>query len=718
MLWSSANYDPHLLSLPFAIAPAAMLIVIAYTAVMRGAPAVRGFLLAHCLSLLPYALVMMLSPSITSPEVAERLFQYAAAFIPMAAATGTGFQLALIRRYRKLRTLIWFLIANAAVWVVISSTTDAAVEGVQRMSGFWYAKVGPWAWLALLHTFLLSLVGFLSLARVAIGSPPSDERRQLRAALLANLITYAGLVDVGLAYGIGVFPLGWLLSGIGSLLVVRALVVEDLLRVRAVDTTAPVLVVHFAGGILLAWVTLSQLGPALPWWGVVLVLVLSLVGARTSIATVALINRGGRGGEGPLERLLAQLVTRSRSLTAEPAIAKLALDIAELGVGVKPRILLATEEDWGWTSETGERLADELAPDPFLVGWLAERRGLLFVEDLEPVPEDLRELYARMFRDHAARLIVPMRNADELVGMVAIPADAPWLRARSVAFLERVAERLSEALVHARMARRAAERAALAREVELAATVQAELLPGKGPHIHGDLTVVGSWRPATRCGGYFWGVYSLGNDRVLIAIGDVTGHGVASAMVTAAAAGAFDVCVRRGPIDLVELVAALDAAVRRVGGGELAMTCFAAVVDTAARTITFVSCGHTTPYLCRLGDASTGASTGASIELHALVARGNLLGVGVPAIPRVQQRPLQAGDLVVWYTDGVIEAQDPAGKPFGDRRLQQLLKKLDRRRFGPLAVHDTVQAHVAAHRGGRPLDDDETLVVAQLAGGS
>ena len=131
------------------------------------------------------------------------------------------------------------------------------------------------------------------------------------------------------------------------------------------------------------------------------------------------------------------------------------------------------------------------------------------------------------------------------------------------------------------------------------------------------------------------------------------------------------------------------------------------MIDTAARTITFVSCGHTTPYLCRLGDAT--------LELHALVGRGNLLGVGVPVAPRVQQRPLRAGDLVVWYTDGVIEAQDPAGKPFGDRRLQQLLKKLDRRRFGPLAVHDTVQAHVAAHRGGRALDDDETLVVAQLA---
>ena len=45
-LWSSASYEPHLLSLPFAFAPAAMLIVIAYAIVMRGAPVLRGWMLA------------------------------------------------------------------------------------------------------------------------------------------------------------------------------------------------------------------------------------------------------------------------------------------------------------------------------------------------------------------------------------------------------------------------------------------------------------------------------------------------------------------------------------------------------------------------------------------------------------------------------------------------------------------------------------------------
>jgi len=498
---------------------------------------------------------------------------------------------------------------------------------------------------------------------------------------------------------------------------VRALVVEDLLRVRAVDTSAPLFVVYFATGALLAWVALAALAAPIPWPLTALALVMCFAGVRVSVATVSLVNRGARGGEGPLDRLLAQLVGRARALTSPPEIAQLALDIIELGLGVRLHLLLASQDDWGWSTQTGERLDDAYAPDPLLASWLAERHDAVFADDLDVAPPDLRELLAQLFANHRARALIPVGSADELLGLVVVPVTARRLRGPALGFLLRAAERLAEALLHARLALRAAERAELAREVELAATVQAELLPGKGPHVHGELTIVGSWQPATRCAGDFWTVTALGappeaqaaDDRpVLIAIGDVTGHGVASAMVTAAAIGACDVCVRRSgqALDLAELIAALDAAVRRVGGGKLAMTCAAAILDPARHEIRFVSCGHPAPYLCRATDKA--------IELHALVGRGNPLGTSVPETARVQHRPLHAGDLVVWYTDGVVEAQDPAGTPFGDRKLQHLLKKLDRQRLTPLLVHDLVHRGVAAHRAGRPLADDETLVVAQV----
>ena len=317
-LWSATSYAPHLLSLPFALAPAAMSIVIAYAAVMRGAPVLRLFLLVHCLALLPYGLVMMLSPSVTSPAAAEQLFRVGASTIALAAAAGTGLQLALIRRLQPVRWVVYAGVASALVWVVVSSATGAVVGDVRRLQGFYYPIAGEWAWLALLHTVILSVPGFAALGYVAWTSPPSDERRQLRAAFTANLVTYAGLVDVGLAYGVGVFPLGWLLSGAGSLLFVRALVVEDLLRVRAIDTTAPLLVVHLIGAIVVGWVLLLLLGRDAPWWAVTGVLALAFAAVRMLIAAIVLMTRGARHVHGPLKRLLAQLVGRARALRDAP----------------------------------------------------------------------------------------------------------------------------------------------------------------------------------------------------------------------------------------------------------------------------------------------------------------------------------------------------------------------------------------------------------------
>jgi sigma-B regulation protein RsbU (phosphoserine phosphatase) len=294
-----------------------------------------------------------------------------------------------------------------------------------------------------------------------------------------------------------------------------------------------------------------------------------------------------------------------------------------------------------------------------------------------------------------------------MLALVIIPTSSKRPRGRALAFVEHAGEQLGEALVYMRMAARAAERAELAREVELAAAVQQQLLPGAGPRVLGDITVIGSWQPATRCAGDFWACYELGADRVLVAIGDVTGHGVASATVTAAAAAACEVVVRRdgSALALEVLIGALDAAVRRVGGGQLAMTCFATILDATARQLAFVSCGHTAPYLCRAGDAG--------MELFALVARGNPLGGDLPTTTKVQQRSLQAGDLVVWYTDGVTDAEDPGGQAFGNGRLQRLLRRLDRARLTPVTVHDMVHATLAAHRGQQPPVDDETVVVAQ-----
>lgn len=706
-LWSAASYEPHLLSLPFAFAPVAMFVVIAYALVMRGEPVLRAWMLLHFFSLMPYSLTMALNPSVVNPSAIEVMFRISGAFVPMASAAGAGFQFHIIGKSAQARWFVWSCVALCVVWIVLGSTTNAIADGIQRLPvGIWYAKAGPYGWLALVMCALASLPGYFFLIRATLRAKPGPFRTQLRFVLAANFVTYFGLSDAGLAYGIGVFPLGWALLTIGSVLVARALVVEDLLRVRAIDTTAPRLVMHFALALILGWIVLGLIGNWVPWWIVTICLAMCFASVRTAIAIIGLINRGTRGQQSTLDRLLNQLVTRARPLESESAVAALAIDVIELGLGTRVDVLVAAADDYGWATATGTKLADDQAPDPLLGAWLAEHRSALFADDLSSVPDDLHELLRELFERRGARALVPVASHDELLAIVLLPTVSRRVLGRELVFLERASNGLGEALVHARMAQRAATRAKMAREVELAATVQAQLLPGKGPHIHGEITVVGSWLPAARCAGDFWCVYPLAEERVLIAVGDVTGHGVASAMVTAAASAAVDVCVRRfgAALDLVDVITAIDAAVRRVGGGQLNMTCFAAILDPKHGEVRFVSCGSTTPYVVR---------PGGDVELQALVGRGNPLGGSGAVAPKVLHKPLRAGDLVVWYTDGVIEAQDPAGEPFGDRRLQRMLRRLERANMTPGGVHDLIHAGVAAHRAGRQRGDDETLVIAQ-----
>ncbi len=559
-LWSSASYEPHLLSLLFAFAPVAMLVVIAYAAFMRGEPVLRAWLLMHFVMLMPLFVTIALAPSIVSPDAAAALFRIAAACIPLAAAAAGAFQFGLIG---KLQQTKWITVASlviAIVWLFVGTTTDALGGGVRWLpSGMWWGVAGPYLWLAAICVVLSTVPSYAMVLHVALRSKPSIERRQLRIVLVANLVTFSGIpVDGSLSYGIGFIPMSWLLAGVGSVLVARALVVEDVLRARAIDSTAPRLVLHLACGALLGWVSLELLdGTDLPWWMVAILVAIAFGSVRVIIATLSIVNRGAREREGTLGRLLSQLVQRARRLESESQIAQLALEIVELGIGVRAQALLAAAEDYGWTKASGEKIADDAAPDPLLGAWLGEHNRTLFFDELElHVPEDLRDLLATLFERQGARAIVPVASDGELLALIIVPANARRVRGRDLVFLQRAGERFAEALVHARMVQRAAQRALLTRQVELAATVQAQLLPLKGPHVHGDITVVGTWLPASRCAGDFWGVYPLGERRVLVAVGDVAGHGVASAMVTAAASAAVDVTVRRygKALDLNDLV--------------------------------------------------------------------------------------------------------------------------------------------------------------------
>ncbi|HWM87856.1 MAG TPA: PP2C family protein-serine/threonine phosphatase [Kofleriaceae bacterium] len=406
--------------------------------------------------------------------------------------------------------------------------------------------------------------------------------------------------------------------------------------------------------------------------------------------------------ERPSGEALAEAITRrSEELGAGDVDAIAAATVAGIEdalPGAALELWLRGEQD-EWRRARGDVL-DLPPPPPELGRWLAALAGPVPREVLAAAGDAGAALAAR----GPGRLAMPLFYAGRLLGL--LWASGPVGLEALLAWLRRPIE---DALGHARLVRRVAHQTEVAEEVELAAALQQAFIPGREIHRLGRLELAGSYLPASRCGGDFWACHDLGGGRALVLVGDVTGHGIGAARITAAARGAHDVAVevQRPGFALPGLFEALDAAVRRVGAGHYHMTCFAALVD-GQRRVRYSGAGHVAPYVCRDG--------GGSIAIDALVGRGNPLGMGParPPVVEIGERQLAAGDLVLFYSDGVTDCTNLAGERLGERRLQRLMRQVTAEAQAVDVARDQIEAELRQFADGAPLADDITFVVARV----
>jgi serine phosphatase RsbU (regulator of sigma subunit) len=256
------------------------------------------------------------------------------------------------------------------------------------------------------------------------------------------------------------------------------------------------------------------------------------------------------------------------------------------------------------------------------------------------------------------------------------------------------------------------DKASLEKEMSLARQVQQAMLPPDRLDQHGALKVVGYCMPASSCGGDWWTYRKLPHARLLLVIGDATGHGIHSAMIAATARGAVEAL---GAIDErlltpEQVLRAIDSAIRQLGDHSVLMTAFAAVFDSATGIVHYANAGQNFPYVVRLGPARV-------LEQASIVAvSGNPLGDRQIAVEiRRGSRTLGPGDVFVCFTDGLVERRNPDGVLFGDRRLRRAL-------IGePLAdgaalvtLRDRVVAALESYADGAVAEDDITLVLCQF----
>lgn len=248
----------------------------------------------------------------------------------------------------------------------------------------------------------------------------------------------------------------------------------------------------------------------------------------------------------------------------------------------------------------------------------------------------------------------------------------------------------------------AKQRDELAAEIQLGAEVQQSILPRAIPAVSG-LDFAARMYPAKTIAGDYYGFIPLGDHETAVVIADVAGKGVAAGLLMPSIEIALRMDARRfrGTNDLLR---AFNNVVLQVTHGRRFISLFYGKLCHSTNSLQYTNAGHNPPLLIRPG----------AVPMH-LEKGGPVLGLIPDAEYETETVALQKGDILILYSDGVVEAENATGEQYSVERLAALVSKHSQLNANDLIalIHDSLESF----RGARAQQDDITLVVLRVVSG-
>ena len=220
------------------------------------------------------------------------------------------------------------------------------------------------------------------------------------------------------------------------------------------------------------------------------------------------------------------------------------------------------------------------------------------------------------------------------------------------------------------------ERERVEQELRVARSIQQAALPKEVPDLVG-WRISPYYQPAREVGGDFYEFLELDDGRVSFAVGDATGKGVPAAFVMSATCALLGGVATSSGSPPGEVLARVNEAVLTRIPPNMFVTCFYAILEPQSGHLSYANAGHDLPYLHR---------NGAAEELRA---RGMPLGLMPEMSYEEKEVILEAGDSVLLYSDGLVEAHNPEGEMFGFPRLRELMAEYgEERSLGDLLLEE------------------------------
>jgi phosphoserine phosphatase RsbU/P len=318
-------------------------------------------------------------------------------------------------------------------------------------------------------------------------------------------------------------------------------------------------------------------------------------------------------------------------------------------------------------------------------------------------PDDRQELQRMLVAQAGigALLSAPLLVRGRLVGVLAVfrREGGAAFREEDERLLSIIGSQSAQILENARLFQEEQVLLRMQGELRVAYDIQMRLLPDAPPDIPG-YAVAARTIPAEEVGGDFFDFIPLGESRTALCVGDVSGKGLPAALLMANAQATIrgQADAARAPAETVERVN--WQVYRSVKRGRF-LTLFYGELSPETHRFRYVNAGHNRPLLRRR-----------SGEFEELRVGGVALGL-MPRAPYTEGGvELRPGDALLVFSDGLVEAVDTRGEPFGEARLAEALAEAEGEPAGPLleAVLRRVRDHA---RGAPPFDDLTALALTR-----
>ncbi len=340
------------------------------------------------------------------------------------------------------------------------------------------------------------------------------------------------------------------------------------------------------------------------------------------------------------------------------------------------------------------------AADSFLGRYFTRYRTPLLVEFLDRSWERPRvdPEARRLLSTPGLAVCVPIAAPDRLLGVAMLGQKRSGVayRRADADLLETFAEQMALVIENTDLIRSSIEQERLKNEVMLARDIQQALLPANAPRVR-DLEILGQMVSSSEVGGDYFDYFMLDDRRIVVAIGDVMGKGVPAAMLMASLQAVFKNRAAKGGLAPHELNAELNDYMLEHAQPGLFATFFCGLLDLSTSTFTFSSAGQCPALLAKNG------------YIDRLGNGGTVLGAHPTQTYPEGSVSFHPGDLLLLYTDGVIEQMNADGEPYGEERLVEFLganRNLPPDRLQNALLHDVLAF------GGGVQHDDITSVIA------